>query len=91
MAIAYNMHAEWRHEEPRRILRRARANGGTITPYAHIRGPNGVRSWIVSWPDRGEDGTGDPCEGNLYIVRCKPLRVKRFEHERMLAEIAAQS
>ena len=82
MAMAFNMHADWRHEDPRKVLRRCRLNGGTITPYARLGGPNGCRSWIVSWPDRGEDGTGDAAEGHLYVIRCKPLRMRLHERER---------
>lgn len=68
MATAYSMHANWRQEDPRRILRLARKHGGTITPYARYPG---LRSWIVSWPDR-EYGASEreSAEGNLYVVRC---------------------
>ncbi len=76
MATAYNMHANWRKEDPRRILRLARQHGGTITPYARHRG---LRSFIVSWPD-GEPG--DSCEGHLYVIRCKPLHSERSERRR---------
>lgn len=68
MAIAYSMHDNWRERDPRRILRLARKYGGTITPYARYRG---FRSWIVSWPDRGECDDGYSAEGNLYVVRCQ--------------------
>jgi hypothetical protein len=62
------MHSNWREEDPRRILRLARERGGTITPYARYPG---LRSWIVSWPDR-EYGASDreSAEGHLYVVRC---------------------
>jgi len=77
MATAYSMHANWREEDPRRILRLARKNGGTITPYARFRG---FRSWIVSWPDRGECGDDDSAtEGHLYVVRCK-VRDRHARH-----------
>lgn len=68
MASAYSMHANWRQEDPRRILRLARKHGGTITPYARYPG---LRSWVVSWPDRGECDDDYSAEGNLYIVRCQ--------------------
>lgn len=79
MASAYSMHANWRWEDPRRILRLARKNGGTITPYARMAG---IRSWIVSWPDGDE---GYQAEGHLYVVRCQV----RSRHERRSARKAA--
>lgn len=65
MSMAYDMHAKWRERNPREVLARCRAHGGTITPYA--RDPGRLRSFIVSW-------SVDGCEGHLYVLRCKPLR-----------------
>lgn len=76
MATAYSMHSNWRQEDPRRILRLARKHGGTITPYARYYG---FRSWIVSWPDRGEADDGLSAEGHLYIVRCQ-VRDRHARH-----------
>ena len=86
MASAYNMHANWRVEDPRRILRLARKNGGTITPYARYPG---LRSWVVSWPDR-EYGAPDSesAEGHLYVVRCQ---VRSRIQRRMAEEISRRN
>lgn len=61
---AYDMHADWRQRDGRRVLEQARAKGGTVTAYAKSRG---FRSFVVSWPSDG-------CEGHLYVVRLQTIR-----------------
>jgi hypothetical protein len=66
-AQAYDMHAEWRIRDPRLILERCRANGGTVTPYGKsISRFGSYRSYVVSWPSEG-------CEGHLYVLRVNLL------------------
>jgi hypothetical protein len=64
MSAAFNMHANWRQEDARKILAACQRNNGTITPYARYRG---FRSFIVSWPSDG-------CEGHLYVLRVRGLQ-----------------
>lgn len=75
MSSAYNMHAQWRAIDPRRLLEMCKRHGGRVTPYC--RGI-GTRSYIVSW------ATADApdCEGNLYVlrVRAKPVEIARAAH-----------
>jgi hypothetical protein len=68
MSCAYNMHAEWRAMDPRRMLEMAKRHGARITPYTRAVGQ---RSYIVSWTTEW----APDCEGNLFVlrVRAKPV------------------
>lgn len=68
MSAAFNMRANWRQMEPRRMLEMAKRHNARVTPYT--RGI-GQRSYIVSWTTE----CSPDCEGNLFVLRVRTKRV----------------
>jgi hypothetical protein len=64
MSAAFDMHAEWRKLDARRILAACKRNGGRVTPYCRAIG---ARSYIVSWTT----ADAPDCEGHLYVLRVR--------------------